>query len=79
MTLTLSESGYRIARGLEEGRGTIAVSGDRIDFSRANVRTGSGAYRWRLTGDALVFIAVTTDACPVRSEVLVGYTYTKSR
>ena len=78
VTLTLSATGYQISRGANQAVGAIAVSGDRIDFSRSSVCNGAGAYRWAITGSSLLFTTLVPDACPGRSEVLDGYTYSKS-
>ncbi len=77
VTLTLAATSYQISRPPDQASGTISVSGDRIDFSGSTACAGAGPYRWSLTGMSLAFTAISTDACPGRSEVLAGYTYTK--
>ncbi len=78
VTLTLGATSYQITRPPNQASGTIAVSDDRIEFSGSTVCAGRGPYRWSLTGGSLVFTAISADACPGRSEVLAGYTYSKS-
>lgn len=79
--LRLTETNYQITRGMDGALGIISVRGDQIDFSRSNVCSGTGSYRWSLTGNSLRFTSIGgagSDPCSGRSEVLDGYTYTKS-
>lgn len=78
VTLTLGALSYRIVRGANEASGVIAVSGDRIEFSGSTACAGIGAYRWSITNSSLLFNTLATDACPGRSEVVAGITYTRS-
>ena len=78
VTLTLGATSYQITRGANQAAGMIGVSGDRIDFSNSSACSGTGAYRWTVTGTALAITAVTPDVCPGRSAVLAGFTYAKS-
>lgn len=78
VTLTLGATSYQITRPPNQASGTISVTSDRIDFSASSVCSGTGPYRWSITGSSLTFTAISTDACPGRSEVIAGYTYTKS-
>lgn len=78
VTLTLGATTYQITRPPNQASGAIAVSDDRIEFSGSTVCAGSGSYRWSLSGSSLVLTAIAADACPGRSEVLAGYTFSKS-
>lgn len=77
VTLTLGATSYQISRPPNQAEGTISVSGDRIEFSGSTVCAGTGPYRWTLTGNSLTFTAIGADACPGRSEVIAGYTYSR--
>ncbi len=78
VTLTITEGNYQIDRGSNRASGRIAVSGDRIEFSQSTACSGLGAYKWSVSGTSLLFTSLGADQCPGRSEVLAGYTYTKS-
>lgn len=75
--LTLSGTGYVIVRGPNRASGAIAVRGDRIEFSQSTLCSGTGAYRWSLQGDSLLFTTLESEPCPGRGEVLNGQTYNR--
>jgi hypothetical protein len=79
VTLTLRDTTYRIVRGGFTGLGHIAVTGDAIEFSKANeCKEGAGTYRWSITNATLTFTQVGgPDPCP-RHEVLLGHDYVRS-
>ena len=79
VTLTLRDTTYRIVRGGFTGLGHIAVTGDTIEFSKANeCKEGAGTYRWSITNGTLIFTqGGGPDPCP-RHEVLLGHDYVRS-
>lgn len=75
VALSLGERTYGIRRGPNSATGQIGVRGAEIDFFGSNLCTGTGTYRWVLSGNSLRFAG--SDVCGGRIEVLDGYTYTK--
>jgi hypothetical protein len=70
--LTLSPTGGyqlgRVASGVIENTGTLAVDGDHLTFSDElgiGACPGEGSYTWSVEGDALTFAKVS-DGCAVR-------------
>ena len=78
LTLRIGATSYtltRVIRGFTaRGTGLIAVQGDEIVFSHANLCAGDGRYRWVIEGDVLRFTAIAPDPC---SRALEGLEYTR--
>lgn len=55
LTLTLSDTSYRLTRGPNSGSGRISVRGEEIEFSGSNLCDGAGTYHWSIDGDSLLF------------------------
>ena len=75
--LTLSATGtYQLTRGATQESGMIGVSGFEIYFHSGAPCPGNGGYNWSV-GGPLAFVAVASDACAARGEVLTGGLFTR--
>ena len=77
VTLQLLPTSYRITRAGNQATGSISVNGDQIEFFGSTLCEGSGTYQWAIDGDRLTLTPVDDDPCTGRSEVIIGYTYTR--
>lgn len=74
LSLSITDTTYRIVRGSNVGSGSVAVTGERIEFFDSDLCTGTGVYRWAITDGALTFFP-ESEPCPGRAEaLLVRYT-----
>jgi hypothetical protein len=72
LTLNLTESTYRIVRGQNSATGSVAVTGEEIEFFDSSLCRGSGFYRWSISdAGALSFFPVESEPCPGRAEALL--------
>jgi hypothetical protein len=72
VSLSLSETTYRIVRAPNVGTGSVSVTGDLIEFFDSSICPGTGVYRWEIGEDgALEFFPVETEPCPGRAEALL--------
>jgi hypothetical protein len=75
LSLSITETSYRIVRGGNVGNGSVRIEGDVIDFFDSDLCTGTGSYRWAITDGALTFSPLVSEPCTGRAEaVLVRYT-----
>lgn len=75
LSLSISETSYRIVRGGNVGNGSVTINGDVIDFFDSDLCAGTGSYRWAITDGVLTFSPLISEPCPGRAEaVLVRFT-----
>ena len=76
LSLNITESTYRIVRGANAANGSVAVSGDQIEFFDSDLCPGTGTYRWAIDESGALSLSPTaTEPCPGRAEaLLVRYT-----
>lgn len=72
LSLSITESRYRIVRGSNAANGSVAVSGDEIKFFDSDLCPASARYRWSISdAGALTFFPLETEQCPGRAEALL--------
>lgn len=72
LSITITESTYRIVRGSNAANGSVAVSGEEIEFFDSNLCAGTGRYRWTISdAGALTFFPLEAEPCTGRAEALL--------
>jgi hypothetical protein len=75
LSLSITETSYRIVRGGNTASGSVLITDDVIEFFDSDLCPGSGVYRWSITDGALSFSPLQSEPCTGRAEaVLVRYT-----
>ena len=72
LSITITESTYRIVRGSNAGNGSVTVDGDEIEFFDSDLCPSRARYRWSISdAGALTFFPLETELCTGRAEALL--------